>query len=268
MRRERRRAGLVGLAALVAVGVGGAPALAAGAPTGAGSAAPGGSETGRPYPCAPHTGQSINGPFADAGALGWAGNAAGVVACLGGSFYVQNGIDTTYGYGVYNHAATTWTNVDGYLPALQTSFRRSGLTVAITNFGDEVQLASGAYVAVYSRVAVHNPTSHAVSLDPQPSPGLLPLNAAPDGVRPGATVDHDYVVAADRFGQPSPWPSPDALRDAGGYDAHFAHIAPSGTPSWTRSPRSACRARSSRTPTAAGTSTPRSRGAATTSTPA
>ena len=48
-----------------------------------------------PYPCA-----ATGGPNADAAAIGWLGNAQGATACLGGSFYVPNGINTEYGFGV------------------------------------------------------------------------------------------------------------------------------------------------------------------------
>jgi hypothetical protein len=180
--------------------------------------------SGKPYPCAPGAGQSIYGTFGDASAIGWQGNAQGVVACLGGSFYVQDGLNTTYGYGIYNKARTTWANVDGYLPALISAFHRNGVDISITNFGDEVSLGGDAYVAVYSRVAIHNPTGHTARVDPEPSPGLIPLDSAPVDVEPRATVNHDYVIAVDRFGQAYPWPSSQALGAAGGFDAHFAHM--------------------------------------------
>jgi hypothetical protein len=146
------------------------------------------------------------------------------VACLGGSFFVQNGIDTTYGFGVYNNSPTTWTNAEGYLPALVTSFTSAGVKVSITNFGDRVVIGGNPFVLIYSRVAVHNPTSQTVTVDPQPSSGLMPLNSAPDQVSPGATVDHDYVVAADRFGGTYAWPTAAQLAAAGTYNAHFNHM--------------------------------------------
>src|SRR5580704_13549676 len=101
-------------------------ATAAAAAAAAASASP-------PYPCA-----ATGGPNADAAAIGWLGNAQGATACLGGSFYVPNGINTEYGFGVYNYTRTTWTNSAGYLPALVTSFSDDGAQVSITNFGDEV----------------------------------------------------------------------------------------------------------------------------------
>src|SRR5580658_4030615 len=113
---------------------------------------------GRPYTCAPGVNDAIQGTYGDAAAIGWAGNDEGVVACLGGSFYVQGALHRTYGYGVYDDSRTTWTNLDGYLPALVTSFHRFGAAISITNFGDELTLGGHAYVAVYSRVSIHNPT--------------------------------------------------------------------------------------------------------------
>src|ERR1035438_3908859 len=79
--------------------------------------------TAAPYSCAPNgpTGsQTVYGTFGDASVIGWAGNSQGVVACLGGSFWVDtSGPDagpgsastaavtgTTYGYGVYDDSPT------------------------------------------------------------------------------------------------------------------------------------------------------------------
>lgn len=216
--RGRAACAVAAAVALIAGGV----QLAAVSP--AGAAPP---VAGQPYPCTTSNSsqfQSASGYGVDVSAIGWLGNHDGVVACLGGSFYVQDGIDTTYGYGVYNYSPTTWSNVDGYLPALRTSFSDHGAQVSITNFGDRVVIGGNAYVAVYSRVAVHNPTRRAVTVDPQPSAGLVPLDHAPDTVRPGATVTHDYVVAADRFGQSYPWPTAAQLQAAGGWQQHFTHM--------------------------------------------
>ena len=187
------------------------------AATGASAAPP--PSASPPYPCA-----ATGGPNADASAIGWIGNAQGATACLGGSFYVPNGINTEYGFGVYNYTRTTWTNSGGYLPALVTGFADDGAKVSITNFGDEVTIGGHRYVAIYSRVSVRNPTSRPVTLNPQPTPGLIPLNTASDRVAPGATVNHDYVVAEDRFGGTYAWPTATQLAAAGGYDGHFAHM--------------------------------------------
>ena len=165
--------------------------------------------------------------------IGWEGNQQGVVTCLGGVFYIQSVLDenlgigtgTNYGFGIYDGGPTTWTDADGYLPAQITSFSRGGARVSITEFADRVVLGGAAFVAVYSRVAVINPTDHVIEANPDPSPGLVPLDATPDAVAPHAAVDHDYVIAADRFGGGYPWPSSDALAGSGTFDEHFAHMA-------------------------------------------
>ena len=217
-----------------------AAALAAAAlSTGLVPAAASTAATAPPYSCAPNGpagSQTVYGTFGDASVLGWAGNHQAVVACLGGSFFVISGgqpgggtatpvTGTTYGYGLYNDTKTTWANADGYLPALVTTFQSGGATVSITNFGDKVTAGGHAYVAIYSRVRVSNPTGQPLSIDPQPSAGLIPLNATQgDTVPAHGSVNHDYVVAADRFGASYPWPSTAALAAAGGYDQHFAHM--------------------------------------------
>src|ERR1700733_8626928 len=173
--------------------------LAASGGAGGAASASADASSGAPYPCPAGGGPNFTSGV-DASAIGWLGNGQGATACLGGSFYVPHGIDTTYGFDVYNDSPTTWTNADGYLPALVTSFTSAGAKVSITNFGDRVVIGGNPYVLVYSRGAGTNPTSQTLTVDPQPSPGLVPLNSAPDQVRPGATVGHDYVVAEDRFG--------------------------------------------------------------------
>jgi len=203
-------------AATLAVATAVSGAAAAGAASASASTAP-------PYPCPAGGGPNFT-TGTDSSAIGWLGNNQGANACLGGSFYVPNGINTLYGFGVYNSSPTTWTNADGYLPALVTSFTSAGAKVSITNFGDRVVIGGNPYVLIYSRVAVHNPTGQAVTVDPQPSTGLVPLNKASDQVGPGATVDHDYVVAEDRFGGTYAWPTTAQLAAAGSYNGHFNHM--------------------------------------------
>jgi hypothetical protein len=245
---RRTMAAIIPAAALAAAGglavaTAGPAGAAAGARTGlasTGLASPpqASSAAAAPYSCAPNGppgSQTIFGTFGDASVIGWTANSEGVTACLGGSFFVTTGngpgsgstqavTGTTYGYGIYNDTATTWVNADGYLPALVTSFSRDGARVSITNFGDQVTIGGHRYVAIYSRVQVTNPTSAAITLSPQASAGLIALNSASDTVAPHATMNHDYIVASDRFGGSYAWPSALALRAAGGFSQHFAHM--------------------------------------------
>src|SRR6185437_969379 len=177
MRSVRSLPGIIAGLALVALGA--APAAgAANAATAVTVAV-----TAPPYNCSPNGppgSQTVYGTFGDAGVIGWAGNSQAVVACLDGSFWVDTSgpgggpgsasaaavTGTTYGYGAYNDSRTTWANADGYLPALVTTFHRDGATVSVTNFGDDVSISGHAYVIVYSRVSVSNPTGPAVTVDP------------------------------------------------------------------------------------------------------
>ena len=169
-----------------AIALTGALALAAG--TAAALPAAAATTAAAPYNCAPNGpagSQMVYGTFGDASVIGWAGNSQGVVACLGGSFWVDtSGPDggpgsastaavtgTTYGYGVYDDSPTTWANADGYLPALVTTFQRDGATISITNFGDEVTIGGNNFVIIYSRVAVTNPTGGTSPSTPKPRPG-------------------------------------------------------------------------------------------------
>jgi hypothetical protein len=214
-------AGLV--AGLVAIPPG-APASAAPARPTPGTPNPAGGPASR-YDCALNlTTDAFTGADGTASAMGWEGNGRGVVTCLGGTFEVQERNFTNYGFGIYDGSRTSWSDVDGYLPAQVTTFRRSRAQVAITEFADRIVLAGDAYVAVYCRVSVTNPTAKVVDADPLPSPGLVPLDAAPDAVAPHATSVHDYVVAVDRFGNSYPWPTSEALQQAGDYAQHFAHM--------------------------------------------
>ncbi len=168
---------------------------------------------------------AFTGAFGTASAIGWEGNHQGVVTCLGGTFFVQNGILKDFGFGIYNGAPTTWVDAGGYLPAQVTSFERSGADVSITEFADELTLGSRGYVAVYSRVAIRNTTDTTIEANPEPSPGMVLLNVAPNEVTPHATAVHDYVVAVDRFGNDYPWPGAGALAAAGSVDRHFEHMS-------------------------------------------
>jgi hypothetical protein len=168
---------------------------------------------------------AFTGAYGTASAIGWEGNAQGVVTCLGGTFVVQYGIlYQDFGFGLYGGQRTIWTDADGYLPAQITRFGYAGAVVSITEFADRLVIDGHAYVAVYARVAVANPTDHAVTADPDPSSGLVPIATAPDTVAPHASAVHDYVVAADRFGHSYPWPGNRALAGAGGFEQHFAHM--------------------------------------------
>ena len=166
---------------------------------------------------------AFTGAYATASAIGWEANQQGVVTCLGGVFLVQDGIYRDYGFGIYNGAPTTWTDADGYLPAQITTFQRSGATVTITEFADRLVLGGHAFVAVYSRVAVHNPTGRPVTDAPDPTSGMVVLPTR--RTRWGPSVGHPRLRRGRRpVGNDYPWPTAQALADAGTFDQHFEHM--------------------------------------------
>ena len=158
-----------------------------------------------------------------AAAIGWPGNEQAVVACLGGAFVVKN-TQQIYGFGVWSGQRVTWTNAEGHLPALVTSFRAGAARIRITEFGDEVTIGGHPFVAVYARVQVVNPGRRAITVDPKPSAGLVALNHAATKVEPHRSVNHDYAVFSDAFGSSTAYPSAAKLAAAGDYDRHYRHM--------------------------------------------
>ena len=209
--------------------------------------------------------EAFTGADGTASAIGWEGNHQGVVTCLGGTFFVQDGINKNYGFGIYTGAPTTWADADGYLPAQITTFQTLGANVSITEFADQVVLGGDAYVAVYSRVAVRNPTDQPSSWPTRtPRRAWCRSTTLPTRWSPTRRSIHDYVVAVDRFGHNYPWPTRAGagrrrrLRPA--LRPHAELLEPAAGRDRRRSPSPTPR---STTPTAAGSSTPRSPGAAT-----
>jgi len=167
----------------------------------------------------------VNSPNDFPGVIGWEADHDGVIAFYDGSFYVRDGQEKLYSFGIYdNPASMKWYNKEGFLPCLVTEFERDGATVQIMNFGDQVTLDGNDFVAVYSRVTITNHGPKMVILDPAPTQGLVALTQNTISIEPGQTIYHDYVVAADRFGQSYPWPSDATLKEAGGWDQHYEHM--------------------------------------------
>ena len=159
------------------------------------------------------------------GVIGWEADKDGVIASYDGSFYVRDGRNERFRFGIFNNPASLkWYNNEGYLPCLVTEFERDGATVRISNFGDQVTLNGNDYAVIYSRVAITNHNPDSLSLDPAPSAGLIPLTGNPVIVPAGQTVFHDYVTAADRFGNSYAWPSDADLAGAGSWDQHYTHM--------------------------------------------
>ena len=121
---------------------------------------------------------------------------------------------------------------DGYLPALTTSFTRAGVKISITDFADRQTIGGSPAELVYTRVAVTNNGSAAVTVPAgQSGPDLVALNDEADSVPPGQTARHDFVAAVDTFTVGGTLPGADALTPgqpgtgALPYDRAFQHMA-------------------------------------------
>ena len=166
-------------------------------------------------------------------ALGWDGNYWPVFQYLSGSFFAR-GVPTTYNAGgtticgaMYSFSiyhlngnrgaqSVTWSQESGYLPAMTTSFTSGSTAVAIKEFEDKVTIGGNPVGVVYARVSVTNNGSSAVTLDPGGSgPNLTRLTSTSlNTVQPGATSNHDYLVAVDDFGSGAALPTGSTLSGA------------------------------------------------------
>lgn len=159
--------------------------------------------------------------------FGWEGDIDAPIAYVDGSYLLRSRDDARVTFGIKSvPGAIDWTQADGYLPALTSSFTKNGLTFAISNFADDVTIGGHRFEVAYSRMSVTNPGSTSAPL-PVVAGLLTPLNdlATATSIPGGATYHRDYAVAADRFGGTYDWPATADLAAAGGYDAHFTHMA-------------------------------------------
>ena len=191
---------------------------------------------------------AFTGADGTASAIGWLGDHNSVITCLGGTFVVQDGPDglfQNYGFGIYDGQPTTWADADGYLPAQVTTFALGAVPRSPSPSSPTAIVVARRSLSSRSTAGCHvaNPTSRTVSGRPARLPGTRgPRQRARTPSPPTHAVDHDYVVASDRFG------TPDRLaqcrcRSPGCRELRpptSPTCAPSGTASWLRLPRSAC----------------------------
>jgi hypothetical protein len=192
--------------------------------------------------------------FANQTVIGWEGNYYAPFDYLSGSYFARGVPDTyqpggtgqaycgaMYSFGVYTYGlaagqapaagSVQWNEADGYLPAMTTSFTRNGVAISITDFANEQSIGGVPTVLVYTRVKVTNKGSAAADVPSgQSGPNLVSLNDESDTVRPGQTVQHDFVAAVDDFSTSTPLPGVTALTPAKGnpgalpYDAAYQHM--------------------------------------------
>jgi hypothetical protein len=183
--------------------------------------------------------------FSNNTVLGWDGNFWPVFEFLSGSFFAR-GVSNTftqgsksycgamYSFSAYDFggapAAQTvqWTEASGYLPAMTTTRTVGSVVISITDFADKVTIGGNPFVVIYSRVAVTNNGTAAVSVPPGGSgPNLIQLTSTSlSTVQPGATNDNDFVVAVDNFGTGVALPTGTALSSvAPSYNTAFTQMS-------------------------------------------
>lgn len=145
--------------------------------------------------------------------FGWEDDKDGAVAYMDGSYDIRAGKNLRIRFGIYNDPPTLkWYLEDDYLPMLTTEFERDNCTVKIQNFGNKVVVNGNDYVVAYSRVSITNNGDKEVILDPKASLELIKLTNNSTRVKPGETVNHDYMIAMDKFGKNYDWPTDEELK--------------------------------------------------------
>lgn len=184
--------------------------------------------------------------YANETVVGWEGNYYAPLAYLSGSYYARGvpehytaGSTTfcgaMYSFGVYNFGlaagqkpapgSVTWTEGEGYLPAMTTAFSRGGADISITNFADQQSIGKSPVELVYTRVTVHNPGKTPIVVPPGATgANLVTLASAPDSVAPGRTVTHDYVAAVDTFSATTALPAAAQLAHVQSYRSAYRHM--------------------------------------------
>ena len=186
--------------------------------------------------------------YYDETVIGWEGNWYAPFAYLSGSYFAR-GVPSTYtdasgtkycgamySFGVYTYGLSanqapaaqseSWSEADGYLPALTTSFTRNKIHITITDFADEQTIAGNPVELVYTRITVHNGTAAAKDVPPDATgPNLVEQDSNSDTVQAGATATHDFVAAVDVFGSGNALPAEGVVAgDASTYDAAYRHM--------------------------------------------
>ena len=182
--------------------------------------------------------------FSNQTTIGWDGNYWPVFEYLSGSFFARGVVNTytqggtsycgaMYSFGAYDFGgapgaqSVQWTEASGYLPAMTTTRAVGSVVIAITDFADKVTIGGNPFMLIYTRVAVTNNGTTAVSVPPGGSgPNLIQLTSSSlSTVQPGQTNDNDFVVAVDNFGTGLALPTGTALSgSAPDYNTAFSQM--------------------------------------------
>ena len=158
--------------------------------------------------------------------FGWEGDRHAPIAFLDGSFLLRDRGNVLIHFGIERgqiNGKVGWKLREHFLPCPVSSFAAGDLRVTIESFADCCEIDGTAFEIAYSRLTLCN-TGAMPAVVPACSTYLVPLTPTPDIVPPGETVTIDFAVGADRFGAKTAYPSDDALREAGSWETHYAHM--------------------------------------------
>ncbi|PWE00590.1 hypothetical protein [Marinilabilia rubra] len=173
--------------------------------------------------------------------IGWEGDKDAALLKPNGWFFIRDGINAYVSFqasalpGVPDKIKTgkiKWYPHSGYLPCFISEFednwaefgKDDELHIKISNFADKVTIDENDFVIAYSRVSVKNNMDKTVPFDPRESAILTPLNNPLGMIEPGKTMDWDFAVVIDRFGNDYERPSDEKIKNAGSWDEHFEHM--------------------------------------------
>ncbi len=173
--------------------------------------------------------------------IGWEGDKDAVMLKNNGWFWIRDSLNSTATFHISAYPGRNeiiekgkvkWYPHSGYLPCFITDFYDNWeefgpddqMHVKISNFADKVTIDGNNFVVVYSRVSVTNHMKTDISPFPGASANLIPLNSPNKSIVPGGTVNYDYAIVADRFGNSYSRPSAEKIKAAGSWDLHFEHM--------------------------------------------
>lgn|GEM_PF-132451 len=159
--------------------------------------------------------------------FGWEGDINAPIAYLDGSYRLRSFNNTTVTFGVTDiPGKVKWYNAEGYLPCFISEYSKNDMDYKVENFSDLVEVDGNKFEIAYSRMTITN-NSTVTKLLPVVSSQLVPLNNSAKTatkVESGKTVERDYAIPADRFGESYDWPSAEKLAGLGGFDDHYTHM--------------------------------------------
>ena len=153
--------------------------------------------------------------------FGFEGDKDAPVSYVDGTYCLRDRGNTfvTFGIGKAD-GKINWYNKEGYLPCFVSEFDQNGVSYKIENFADRLEFDGNAFVVAYSRLTVTNKTDKQITL-PRVSGLLIQLNKQEKTLAPSCTAVLDFAVGADRFGGKYPYPAPEVIAAAGGFDEHY-----------------------------------------------